>query len=173
MYRILYIKHPCNNGWLLAKAQRCILAKMYLKLLWHYPDPLAQGLFSMLNSVCRIKSENSPESPNNSLTLWRIFMVDHHLCPVQNSLLPGSADFPIHSAKGKMPICLKLAIYVDRIGHLSIAVCKLVSYTKLEIIQINILLVIVEIIIRFSGRGLFHREMSRITGVSQIDDINV
>ena len=100
-------------------------------------------------------------------------MVDHHLCPVQNSLLPGSADFPIHSAKGKVPICLNLAVYGDNIGRWSIAACKLVPYTKLEIIQINTLSVIVEIIIRFSGRGLFHREMSRITGVSQVDDINV
>ena len=60
-------------------------------------------------------------------------------------------------------------IYIDNILHCTLAVCKLLSQTKVEIMPISIRPVMIKIIVRFSGCGLSHREMSRITGVLQCD----
>ena len=74
-----------------------------------------------------------------------------------------SADFPNYQKFGVSHF------YINRIQQWPVTVCKVPSSIKVEIMPINIQPTIIKIIVRFSGRRLSYRVMSRITEVSQGD----
>ena len=75
---------------------------------------------------------------------------------ILSQLFVGSGDFPNYPPKAVWRFC------VDHIQLWAVAVYKLPSQTKVAIMNTNI-----RPVLRFAGLVFSHREMSRITWVSQ------
>ena len=107
------------------------------------------------NSLLTISKKKNLKRPSDKV-LWPMITCFQS----QSALFLENTDFPI---------CPKAAcrISVDQIQLWAVAVSKLSSQTKLEIMSINIRPVIIEIIAPLSDRGFSQRDMSIITRVPQ------